>query len=185
MSFTKAQQQCLLETARAAIIHGLDKDAPMPVRAADYEDALRALRATFVTLNNRQGLRGCIGTLRAYQPLIEDVAYHAYAAAFEDPRFPPLRREELVDLRVHISVLSESEAMTFQSEADLIRQLRPGVDGLILSEGARRGTFLPSVWESLPIPADFLRHLKNKAGLAADYWSSDLRVERYTVDFIE
>jgi AmmeMemoRadiSam system protein A len=108
------------------------------------------------------------------------VAQNAYAAAFSDPRFPPLREGEFEELDIHISILSPAEAMHFTSEADLLQQLRPGEDGLVMEEGFRRGTFLPSVWEQLPTPELFLRHLKQKAGLPADYWSSTLEVSRYT-----
>jgi AmmeMemoRadiSam system protein A len=120
--------------------------------------------------------------LEACRPLAEDVAENARAAAFEDPRFPPLTLPELAKLEIHISILSPSEEMVFSSESDLLRQIRPGVDGLILQEGFRRGTFLPSVWAELPEKELFLTHLKLKAGLPADYWSDTLRVFRYTTD---
>ena len=113
---------------------------------------------------------------------MEDVAENAFAAAFRDPRFPPLRPDEYPRLEYHISILNPPEPMTVTSEADLLQQLRPGVDGLVLIEGARRATFLPSVWEQLPDPRQFLAHLKMKAGLPADYWSDSLRFERYTVE---
>ena len=127
-----------------------------------------------------QQLRGCIGTLEACRPLAEDVSRNAWAAAFRDPRFPPLQESELAGLDIHISVLSEAEPVTFGSEQDLLGRIRPGVDGLILEERSARGTFLPSVWESLPEPEQFLAHLKLKAGLPADYWSASVRMWRYT-----
>ncbi|MGW8227546.1 MAG: AmmeMemoRadiSam system protein A, partial [Gammaproteobacteria bacterium] len=107
---------------------------------------------------------------------------NAYAAAFEDTRFPPLSAAEYDQLEYHISILNPAEAIEFESEADLLQQLQPGIDGLILEERGRRATFLPSVWESLPQAADFLRHLKMKAGLAPDYWSNTLHAQRYTVE---
>jgi AmmeMemoRadiSam system protein A len=125
-------------------------------------------------------LRGCIGSLEAYRPLVEDVAHNAYAAAFSDPRFTPLSETELIDVEFHISVLTPAAPMHFESEADLLSQLRPGIDGLVLEDAGHRGTFLPSVWESLPDAAQFLQHLKMKAGLPADYWSDNLKVSRYT-----
>ena len=139
-------------------------------------------RATFVTLNKFGELRGCIGHLEAIQPLIADVAENAFNAAFRDPRFQPVTASEFGDLEVHISVLSPPEPMVFTSEADLLRQIRPGIDGLILEDGAYRGTFLPSVWEQLPDPAQFLAHLKMKAGLPPNYWSDTLKVSRYTTE---
>ncbi len=126
------------------------------------------------------GVAALPATLVARRPLVEDVAHNAYAAAFSDPRFPPLARHELEGLDVHLSVLSPMEPLTFRSEADLLGQIRPGVDGLLLEEGRHVGTFLPSVWESLPDAETFWRALKRKAGLPADYWSPSLRVSRYT-----
>ncbi len=141
-------------------------------------------RATFVTLTIDAQLRGCIGTLEARRALVEDVASNAYSAAFEDPRFAPLERAEFERLDIHLSLLSAPEPIQFGSEKDLLAQIRPSLDGLVLEEGARRGTFLPSVWEQLPDPVEFLRHLKRKAGLPADYWSATLRVSRYTSESI-
>lgn len=144
---------------------------------------LQEERATFVTLTVGGALRGCIGMLKACRPLAEDVAGNACAAAFEDPRFSPLSIEELEKLEIHISVLSPPGEISFSSERNLLEQIRPGVDGLILQEGGQRGTFLPSVWEELPDPDLFLMHLKMKAGLPAGYWSDTLRVFRYTAEY--
>ena len=144
---------------------------------------LREERASFVTLTIDGALRGCIGMLEACRPLAEDVAANACAAALEDPRFEPLSHEEFHRLEIHISVLSAPEEVEFRSEADLLAQIRPGVDGLILQDGGRRGTFLPSVWEELPTEELFLMHLKMKAGLPPTYWSDTLRVFRYTAEY--
>jgi len=175
-------RQILLQIARESISLGLTQDTPLSVIAGNYPAELQAVRACFVTLNQRGALRGCIGHLEASLPLIEDVAENAYSAAFRDPRFPPLAPHELADLEIHISVLTPSQPISFTSEADLIGQLRPYVDGLILTDGLHRGTFLPSVWEQLPEPAQFLRHLKLKAGLGADYWSDYIQVYRYETE---
>jgi len=152
------------------------------IRAEDFEPLLRELRASFVTLTQRGALRGCIGHLQAVSPLVVDVANNAFAAAFRDPRFPPLAERERADLVIQISVLTPAEPMAFASEQDLIAQLQPGVDGLILQDGSHQGTFLPSVWDSLSDPASFLAHLKLKAGLPADYWSRTLTVSRYRTE---
>ncbi|HKJ77676.1 MAG TPA: AmmeMemoRadiSam system protein A [Gammaproteobacteria bacterium] len=172
----------LLSVAEDSIRHGLEQGRPLPVTAADYPEALRPQRATFVTLERSGELRGCIGSLEAVRPLVEDVAHNAFAAAFSDPRFPPLATSERADLEVSISVLSPPEPMAFESEADLVRQLRPGVDGLILEEKGRRGTFLPAVWSSLPQPHRFFEQLKLKAGLPPDYWSPTVQAARYTTE---
>lgn len=144
---------------------------------------LQEKRAAFVTLTIAGNLRGCIGRLEACRPLAEDVAENACAAAFDDPRFEPLSQEEFPRTEIHISVLSPPEEMEFSSEADLLEQIRPGVDGLILQDGGRRGTFLPSVWEELPDAELFWMHLKMKAGLPTTYWSDTLRVFRYTAEY--
>ena len=148
-------------------------------------DELKEERATFVTLTLDGNLRGCIGMLEACRPLAEDVAKNAVSAAFCDPRFPPLSREEFDDLKISISVLSPPEEMAFSDEADLLEQIRPGVDGLVLQEGFRKGTFLPSVWEELPDKEIFFEHLKLKTRLPAGYWSDTLRVSRYSAEYIQ
>lgn len=179
---TPEQKHQLLGLARQSIAYGVEHGRVMPV--PDGDPVLARPGACFVTLNRHGELRGCIGSLQAWRPLLADVVDNAYKAAFEDPRFPPLSREELADLQIHLSLLSPTEPMHFTSEQDLLRQLRPGIDGLVLEDGWRRATFLPQVWESLPDPAAFLSQLKRKAGLPAHHWSDTLRAERYTVESI-
>jgi AmmeMemoRadiSam system protein A len=176
------QRRILLALARKSIEHGLREGRPIPVDPSDYPAVLAEWRAAFVTLHDRGALRGCIGHLQAIQPLVLDIAENAFAAAFRDPRFPPLTEPELADLAIEISVLSPSEPLTFGSEDELLQMIEPGRDGLILEAGSARGTFLPTVWESLPQPRDFLRHLKQKAGLRPDYWSDDIRISRYRTE---
>ena len=175
-------RETLLQVAADSIQHGLDTGHALGIKPADYSPALQQPGASFVTLTILRQLRGCMGMLSATRPLVEDVAENAFAAAFEDPRFPALSQAEYDQLEYHISILNPAEAMEFDSEADLLLQLRPGIDGLILEDRGRRATFLPSVWESLPTAADFLQHLKRKAGLPMDYWSNSLRMQRYTVE---
>lgn len=183
MSFTdESDDQLLLGIARQSIRHGLTAGRALPVDKAQYPAALQVPLASFVTLHARNQLRGCIGHLEAIQPLVVDVAENAFSAAFRDPRFSPVTPPELDDLTLHISVLSKPEAIAFTNEDDLIRQLRPGIDGLILRDAGHRGTFLPSVWESLPKPGDFLTQLKAKAGLSPNYWSDAIEVDRYTTE---
>lgn len=168
----------LLELARTAIGEALGQTtAPAP--AADW---LRDPAASFVTLNQRGALRGCIGSLVAHRPLGEDIRANALAAAFHDPRFPPVSAAEWLDVQVEVSVLSPLERLTVRSEVELIAQIQPGRHGLLLRYGAYQGTFLPQVWEELPDPRRFLSHLKRKAGLPADFWSPDLEVYRYHVE---
>jgi AmmeMemoRadiSam system protein A len=176
--FSVTEQETLLNLASNAIQRGLAGKIGRP-RLAEHSGLLADQGACFVTLNCDDRLRGCIGTLEAFQPLALDVTDNAYSAAFRDPRFSPLTAGEFSHAEIHISVLTPAAAVEFRSEQDLIEQLQPQIDGLILSLGRQRGTFLPSVWESLPDPRDFLQHLKRKAGLPADFWSDDIRIERY------
>ena len=176
------ERRLLLDVGKDSIRNGLAQGRALAVRSEDYPPALQARRASFVTLERHGQLRGCIGHLEACQPLVADVAENAWSAAFRDPRFPPMTAAELADLDIHISVLSPPEPLDFRSEADLLAQLRPGVDGLILEDGPARGTFLPSVWASLPQVQDFWLHLKHKAGLPGDHWSNTLRVHRYRTE---
>jgi AmmeMemoRadiSam system protein A len=152
-----------------------------PLTAAEAPQFLRAPGASFVTLTINGALRGCIGTLEARQPLFDDIRSNAIAAAFHDPRFPPLTTPEYAAVAVEVSILSAPEPLVFESEADALAQLRPGIDGVIFSTPGHRATYLPQVWDDLPDKANFLNSLKRKAGLPATYWGSDVRLHRYTV----
>ncbi len=167
----------LLVRARNAIAAQLKQ----PLLAEPAHPALALPGATFVTLTQGGQLRGCIGSLEAHRPLDQDVRANAVAAAFRDPRFPPLTLAELARTRVEVSLLTAPVPISFSDEADALRQLRPHVDGIILIAGQRRSTFLPQVWEQLPEPRQFLAHLKQKAGLPADWWSDEVRLQRYEV----
>lgn len=167
----------LLRHARGAIGERLGRHPEL--RPA--HPALDAPGATFVTLMRRGELRGCIGSLEAHRPLVQDVRENALAAAFRDPRFAPMRAEEFADTRVEVSLLTAPEFMPATSEAEALALLRPGVDGLIFTHRCNRATFLPQVWDSLPDPRQFLAQLKRKAGLSADFWSEDVQLARYQV----
>ncbi len=180
--FTAEERKQLLSLAEESIRYGLTHERPLPIVLDDYPEKLRQPGACFVTLKNHGNLRGCIGSLEARRPLVEDVVRNAWSAAFIDSRFPPLTRHELHELELDISVLTSPKPMCFSSESDLIEQLKPGVDGLVIEDEGCRGTFLPSVWESLPKPADFLCHLKMKAGLPPDHWSNTLQVSCYQTE---
>jgi len=175
-------QKQAIETAKATIQLGIARHTQLEIDPDTFEPLFREKKASFVTLKINNELRGCIGSLSAYQALITDIANNAFNAALKDPRFPPVNQSEFEHLQYHISILNTPESMTFASEEDLLEQLRPNIDGLILSKGSNRGTFLPSVWKQLPNKTDFLKHLKQKAGLDPQYWNNDIRIERYEVD---
>ena len=167
----------LLKLARSEIASKLGHEADAPIQASWLAEP----GASFVTLTRQGELRGCIGTLEAYRPLGLDVRENAVAAAFHDPRFMPLTLAEFEEIRVEVSLLSPAEPLAVASEADVLANLRPGIDGVVFEYGHYRSTFLPQVWEQLPDPAEFLAHLKRKAGLAADFWAGQVRLSRYTV----
>jgi uncharacterized protein len=182
MTYSPRDRATLLGVALASIKSGLQTGRALQPDAGNYPPALNETRASFVTLNQDNTLRGCIGSLEPCTSLVCSVAENAYAAAFRDPRFPALTLPELAGLSIHISVLGPLQAVTCESEADLLRQMQPGIDGWVIQDGRFRGTFLPSVWESLPDARQFLEHLKLKAGLAEDYWSDTMAVWRYATE---
>ncbi|MFO1413669.1 MAG: AmmeMemoRadiSam system protein A [Burkholderiales bacterium] len=170
----------LVALARNAIARALGLTAaPAP---APGHPRLAAPGASFVTLRQGADLRGCIGSLEAFRALRDDVEANARAAAFRDPRFPPLARDEFARTAAEVSLLSASEPLPAASEREALALLRPDVDGVVLECGRHRATFLPQVWEQMPDPQAFLEALKRKAGLPADYWSDDVRLARYTVE---
>jgi AmmeMemoRadiSam system protein B/AmmeMemoRadiSam system protein A len=174
-----ADREALLRAAAATLRHGLDKGRPPQLSAGAYPQAVRAKGASFVTLTYGERLRGCIGTVTPLRPLVEDVAENAYGAAFDDTRFKPLGRDELAELMIGISVLGPMEPLAAASEAELLALLVPGRDGLMIEAGGKRGVFLPQVWEALPDGAEFLRHLKSKAGLDEDAWPPSIAAFRF------
>jgi AmmeMemoRadiSam system protein A len=167
----------LLALARAAIAAQLG----LAHAASDDLPWLKSSGASFITLMLGSKLRGCIGTLRAHRALAEDIRANAVAAAFRDPRFPPLGAGEFSGVALEVSVLSALEPLRFSDEEDALRQLRPGVHGVVFEYGHHAGTFLPQVWEDFKEPSEFLAHLKYKAGLPPDFWDTEVRLARYTV----
>jgi len=183
MPFTKLTQkdkQTILQTARHAIQYGLTYHKAPVLELVNYSEALQQTGASFVTLKETNQLRGCIGTLEANQALIQDVADHAYAAAFSDPRFPKVNPIEEPMIHISVAILTPSKLMSFTSEEDFLSQLIPGEDGIILKYNGFKATFLPSVWEQLSEPKDFINHLKKKAGLSESFWSDEMEIRRYT-----
>lgn len=183
--FTTEQQKILLQLAHEVIVRGIQTKDQLTVKIENYDAKLQQISASFVTLQKNGELRGCIGSLKATQALVQDVAKNAFSAAFRDPRFSPVSADEMPLVKIHISVLNPAEPMNINSELDLISQLRPGVDGLIIQDHYHRATFLPSVWESLPDATEFVRHLKHKAGFTSHYWSPQIQAFRYTVTSIK
>jgi hypothetical protein len=156
------------------------------LRSALSDASLQSRCATFVTLKLQGRLRGCIGSLSASDPLAEDVRRNAIDAAFHDPRFAPLTAKELEQVAIEVSVLTEPRPLAFSDPEELLRKLRPNVDGVVIRQGHAGATFLPQVWEQLPKKEDFLDHLCLKAGLPRDAWRrAGLTVSTYQVQYFE
>lgn len=177
---SEADLDLLFALADRAIGAGLAGRRPPDIDVEDLPPALRQTRGTFVTLEVRGALNGCIGTLETDEALGVAVARRAWEAAFADPRLPQLSTEDYPHLDIKISILSPLAPMAANSEAELLGQLRPGIDGLVIAHGRHRATFLPAVWSHLPHPLDFLRHLEQKAGLPPGRWRTGMRAWRYT-----
>lgn len=177
------ERDLLLTLARRSIERGLGALRPAEAPAPEsLPEPLGAPGASFVTLTDASGLRGCRGALEPFRPLAHDVWYNAWSSAFDDPRFAPLGPDELELLQIEVSVLSALEPLLAVTEAELLDALTPHRHGVVLALGPRRATFLPQVWESLPDPISFLEALRAKAGLPSGFWSPEMRAWRYTVD---
>ena len=171
----------LIAIASRSIDHGLVTGAALPVDPRDQPKTLRTPHACFVTLRRIGGLRGCVGELEASRSLAESVADRAFHAAFRDARFGALRAEELHDLEIHVALVDSLRPLVFGDEGELCQQLEPAVDGVTLAAGAKRATFLPGAWRTLPDPKRFLAELKHRAGLPRDYAAAELHVSRFQV----
>jgi len=183
---SKDHKKYLIAIARDAIQAVISNQQPKQLNLADTPKPLTLHGASFVTITINNQLRGCIGTLEASQPLALDVQEHAIAAATQDYRFPPLQKEEYPHIKIEVSVLSPMQKIEYKHPTDLAKMIRPGKDGVVLINGARRATFLPQVWEKIQSPEDFLAHLCLKMGASPDLWREkvlDARV--YQVEVIE
>ncbi len=175
---TDDEKQTLLRLAREAMENAVKGNTLPVLDIKSLSSNLREDGASFVTLTINGDLRGCIGALEAYQPLVVDVREHAMAAALEDPRFRPVDESELGRIQLEVSRLTVPRLLEYSSAEDLLLKLNPHVDGVILKYGRRRATFLPQVWEQIPVPADFLNHLSEKMGARPNAWR-DGKMEVY------
>jgi uncharacterized protein len=168
---TLEEQKILLRLARETMERGVRGEEPPPLDLDSMSLPLREEGSSFITLTSSGLLRGCIGTLDAYQPLAEDVCIHAIAAALKDPRFFPVREDELSGIQIEISRLTHPVPLEYQDTQELLAKLRPHVDGVILHDtSSRRSTFLPQVWKKIPDPAEFLNNLCYKLGVEPGFW---------------
>lgn len=169
-SLTAEERSLLLQLAREALESGVQGKPLKPLQEDTLPLRLRAPGASFVTLTIRGGLRGCVGALEPYLSLAEDVREHAVAAALQDYRFTPVTSDEVGEVRIEISRITQPQPLHYSRPEDLPKKLRPGIDGVILQDGYRRATFLPQVWEKIQDPEAFLSHLCVKMGASPDLW---------------
>lgn len=180
---TDGERHILLRLAREAVEFAVRGQPLPPLDIKLLTPLLQASSASFVTLTIDDDLRGCIGALEAYQPLADDVREHAVAAALHDPRFSPVKENELSRIKIEVSRLTTPHLLEYSSSEDLLKKLNPHVDGVILKDNFRRATFLPQVWEKIPDPAEFLSHLCQKMGVRANTWqAAKLQVFVYQVE---
>ena len=187
-NLTQKQGQALVALARHAILERVKRSNLLDeaINKTLQDKRLNEKRGTFVTLNKEGELRGCIGTLTATETITDGVKRNALNAALHDQRFPPVSADEIDGLHIEISVLTEPAPLEYSDGMDLISKLRPGVDGVIIRQGAARATFLPQVWDQLPAPEDFLTQLCLKAGLAGETWqNTKIEVLIYQVQYFE
>jgi AmmeMemoRadiSam system protein A len=183
---TDEEGHFLLDLARRTIEDALGLAPEEPARPDLQTAALASHRGVFVTLKMADQLRGCIGSLEADRPLVDNVRANARNAAFHDPRFAPLTVDEWPQVQIELSVLSTPRKLAYPSAEALPEHLTPRVDGVVIRKGYSSATFLPQVWKQLPRPQDFLAHLCLKAGLSASAWrKGDLEVETYQVQSFE
>ena len=166
----------VINICKESINAGLENKKYSP---ENYPCVLEEYGASFITIELNGDLRGCIGSIIAHRPLIQDLIKNAHSAAFADPRFFPLTQDEFQNIKISVSLLTKPQKMSFENEADLLWQIKPYEDGLIIREGAKQGVFLPVVWEELPDKQEFLNHLKLKAGLDRNYFSNTIEVFKF------
>ena len=180
---TQEERGTLLKLARQALESVTKGEVLPPLRLDSFSKTLKQNGASFVTLTKQDKLRGCIGALEPYQPLVEDVREHAMAAATQDYRFPKVACDELVDIKIEISRLTPPVPLVYRNGDDLVSKLKPGIDGVVLRDGFQRATFLPQVWDKLPDPEEFLDHLCTKMGALPGTWrTKKLEVFTYQVE---
>ena len=181
MALNAKEKKYLLELVRKTVTRYIENGEILELKPEDVpHKSLIENGACFVTLHIGKELKGCIGTLEAHRPLVFDVIDNALGAAFNDPRFYPLRREELTKVTFSMSVLSAPKPLPVKDEKDLLKKLVPHKHGLIIQMGVARATFLPVVWEQLPKKDEFLSHLCMKAGLLPDEWKRTKGIQFYT-----
>lgn len=178
-NFARHNKDSLLEIVRESLNAAVTRHEPYQPEREKFNDVLFNKGASFVTLRKGGMLRGCIGSPLPLKAIAVDLADNAYAAAMNDNRFKPLSADELKHLDFTIALLTNFEAIEFNSQEDLLSKIKPGIDGLLIKDGEREGLFLPAVWKELPDRQEFITQLKIKAGLSPSYWSDKIKIFRF------
>lgn len=182
MNLTKSEQKQLLKLSRSALTHIFKTGEELEPKDSDFQKKLKEKRATFVTITKDGMLRGCIGKLLPQKELYKDAIENTYSAAFGDPRFPQLTKDELANISIEISILDKPKRLEYKNSKDLITKLTKEKPGVIIQHGLYSATFLPQVWEDLKKPEEFLSNLCQKAGLPSDMWQKEkIEIQTYKV----
>jgi len=179
----QGNQKILLKLARQTLEYYFETRNKLEIEESSLDEELKQKRGTFVTLSKAGQLRGCIGHIEPVQAIYKDIIDNALSAALEDSRFIPVSQEELADLHIEISILTQPEELIYNSIEDLLNKLRPLIDGVIIEKGRLGATYLPQVWEDLSDKELFLASLCQKAGLPEDEWKTgNLKVYTYQAE---
>ena len=191
IKLTEQEGKTLLDIARTSISRKLNTVVKDEKNKKAYEKSKNTIfyekRGIFVTLHKNGSLRGCIGTLEPVETIIEGVKNNAINAAFKDTRFSPVKKDELSQIDIEISILTKPEKLEYTDHNDLLSKLKPYIQGIIIKKNNHKATFLPQVWSQLSDAKEFLSHLCQKAGLVSNEWKNgNLEIMTYQVqDFNE
>ncbi len=178
-NFARHNKEAILQIVEKSLFKAVKNNKIYTPKRNEYNNVLFNKGASFVTLEKNNKLRGCIGSLLPTNAIATDLAKNTFSAAKNDSRFKPINENELKEITFKVSLLTGFEKIEFASYDDLLKQIKPKIDGLLIKDGERQGLFLPSVWEDIHNKKEFLTELKIKAGLSPNYWSDNIEVFRF------
>ena len=178
-NFARHNKKAIIDIVSKALDEAVLHNQIFSPQRDDYDDVMFNKGASFITLEKNNKLRGCIGSIFPNVAIADDLAKNTFAAAMNDSRFSPITKDELKKITFKVSLLTGFEEIKYSSYDDLLKQIKPKIDGVLLKDGKRQGVFLPSVWKDLPNKKEFLTELKIKAGLSPTYWSDNIEFFRF------
>ena len=178
-NFARHNKDAIIDIVSKSLEKAILENSEYSPNRDNYDNVMFDKGASFVTLEKNNKLRGCIGSVFSTMSIAEDLAKNAKSAALHDTRFNPVSKDELKDITFKVSLLTGFEEIKFSSYDDLLKQIKPKIDGLLIKDGKRQGIFLPAVWEDIPNKKEFLTELKIKAGLSPTYWSDNIEIFRF------